>query len=208
MKIRLLALLCALSAAQFTHAQITSRDWKLAGDNNLTFDASTGLEWLDLTLTYNKTVTATLPDLNVGGLFEGFRLATVTEVQTLINNAGVPTETFTGTIPATGSELANADILTGLLGETVGAQFGSSYFGSRGHLNDNGEDRVVGYYRIGSTTLFNDYFEDSPSWPGAGVWLVRSELPNSAVPEPSTYGLMGAAALVGLVLVRRKRRQK
>jgi hypothetical protein len=54
------------------------------------------------------------------------------------------------------------------------------------------------------TTTIND--------PAVGDWLVRSNDPVSglftAVPEPSTYGLIGAAALAGIIALRRRRQAR
>jgi len=201
MKRTLLSIALAASASLAGASQV-SVDWLGAGDGLLTLDTASGLEWLDLSQTYNQTVAGVLPQIGAGQVFEGFRLATASEVHTLMSNAGIPVSTTTGTIAATAAELAAADALTDLLSETVGQEFGASFRGSRGHLLDNGADLVPGYYTVGGTSLFNDYFTGFASWPGAGVWLVRAAN-GGTVPEPGTLGLL-AAALAGLALSRKK----
>ncbi len=194
-----LGLVLASGASQ---AALVSVDWMAAGDGLLTRDTASNLEWLDLTQTYNQTVAAVLPQTALGGTFAGFRLGLVEEVHDLMVAAGLPVSTTTGTISTSAIDLAAANGLTALLGETVGAHFGSAYVGSRGHLNDGGSDRVVGFYTIGGSSLFNDYFSGSPTWPGAGVWLVRDA---NDVPEPASLALLGLG-MAGLVASRRKQR--
>jgi hypothetical protein len=201
MKKLLVAIAMAL-AAGVSNANIISVDWQSSGDGLLTRDTTSNLEWLDLTQTYNQTVASILPLTSAGQAYEGFRLALASEVHALMAAAGLPVSSATGTISSNASDLAAADALTLLLGETVGQYFGSSYYGSRGHLDDGGIDRVVGYYTINDTSLFNDYFSGAPTWPGAGVWLVRDSQTN-AVPEPAALCLLGIG-LAGFVFSRRR----
>jgi len=199
---KFLAALSLAIAATASHAALISTDWNTAGDNLITLDTASGLEWLDLSQTYNQTVAAVLPQTNAGGLFEGFRLALASEVHGLMGAAGLPFNNITGTIASTAAERAAADALTALLSETVGQHFGASLHGSRGHLIDNGGDLVVGYYTTGfGSSLFNDYFAGYPTWPGVGVWLVRD---SNEVPEPATLGLLGLA-LAGLAARKRRK---
>jgi hypothetical protein len=203
MKRTLLSIALAASASLAGASQVAV-DWHTAGDGLLTLDTATGLQWLDLSQTYNQTVAAVLPQTAAGMAFDGFRLATASEVHTLMGDAGIPFSTSTGAIGATAADLAAANALTDLLSETVGQHFGSSYHGSRGHLTDAGADLAVGYYTTDNGTgLFNDYFTGFSDWPGAGVWLVRTG-DTGRIPEPGTLGLL-AAALAGVALARKNK---
>jgi MSHA biogenesis protein MshQ len=68
-------------------AALTSADWKSVGDDLLTIDDS-GLQWLDLSETVGLSYNAVAAQLVAGGEFEGFRYATVAEVEGLWNSAG------------------------------------------------------------------------------------------------------------------------
>ncbi len=62
---------------------------------------------------------------------------------------------------------------------------------------------------VGGTNSFHlhaNSFDDFET--GIRLKLVREITGNTPVPEPSTYGLMGAAALMGVVILRRRKAQK
>lgn len=61
-------------------------------------------------------------------------------------------------------------------------------------------DRVV----FGNTAAGNDVF----GFDDFTIGLPSQVIPQGAVPEPSTYGLMGAAALLGAVMARRRLQAK
>ena len=59
------------------------------GPGSLTVDLSTGYQWLDVTLSQNRTIAEVSAQFGVGGDFEGFRYATRDEVITFFQNAGL-----------------------------------------------------------------------------------------------------------------------
>lgn len=68
-------------------------DWKVPGDGKAFHDTATGLTWLDPSQTrgmtgysYNQMVTM----FGAGGEFEGWRYATLPEVETVMNSAKLP----------------------------------------------------------------------------------------------------------------------
>lgn len=172
-------------------------------DNGITtVDTDTGLEWLDLTETYDMTVAQVIPELAPAGLFAGYRLAVIAEVHELMTNAGLPVSTIINGIVSTDiQDIIEANALTALLGNTITPQYGSRYIGARGHLIDGNQDRVVGFYSRDQSNLYHDYFTGQPHWPGTGVWLVRSV----DVPEPGPFALI-ILGLAGFVFAGRYRR--
>ena len=79
-----------LCAAGSVSAALISWDWKTPGDNLLTYDSATGLDWLDWTESTNRSYNDVLTQLGPGGEFEGFRHASTDEVHTLFEHAGIP----------------------------------------------------------------------------------------------------------------------
>ena len=66
----------------------TEDDWKVAGDGLITYDANTGLEWLDLTATTNQSYNDISAKLGMGEEFEGWRYATRGEVSAFFDAFG------------------------------------------------------------------------------------------------------------------------
>ncbi|HHH45128.1 MAG TPA: hypothetical protein ENK49_13410 [Gammaproteobacteria bacterium] len=94
---------------------LVARDWQAAGDNALTYDSSTNLEWLDLTQTLGESVVYVDSQLGAGGMYDGFRYATRTEVQQLFIDFGL----FSA--PNDDARVARIDELAALMGQTYPA---------------------------------------------------------------------------------------
>ena len=69
----------AANAGATAITDLSERDWLTSGDGLLTFDASTGLEWLDLSVTLGNSIN----DTEAESFFGEFRWATTTQVEDL-----------------------------------------------------------------------------------------------------------------------------
>jgi hypothetical protein len=58
---------------------------------NITYDPNTGLRWLDVNLSANRSYTYVSSQFGVGGEFAGYRYASGNEVNTLFLDAGIKT---------------------------------------------------------------------------------------------------------------------
>ncbi len=70
-------------------AALLDQDWKAQGDSMLLLDTSTGLRWLDLSVTADRSYNDVKADLVAGGAYSGFRFATRAEVLHLWSEAGI-----------------------------------------------------------------------------------------------------------------------
>ena len=206
-----LSAMCVCLQARTASAVLVERDLFSAGDNLLTFDTATNLEWLDvdqtLGLSFNQVT------VNVGGWLDlGFVYASIDQVSTLYSNAGVTDQTNT----PVSSNFAGASELLVKLGCTgfcsqanspfqQGLTFdgGSVIFGQRGvpfvqtFLN-------ASMARAFCVSAGNDCgVTGDGARSSIGSYLIREA---SALPEPATIALFGLG-LVGLGLAAGRRRQ-
>src|SRR5262245_21225908 len=113
---------------------LLEKDWKTAGDKLLTLDNTTGLEWLDLTQTAALTFNVVSAQLGPGGNFEGFRFATLSEVNGFLAASGLPPTNWTpGNCP--GDPSLNAAVtqfqnLVGLSYSDINCTRSSAYTGT------------------------------------------------------------------------------
>lgn len=61
-------------------AAIMNADWQIAGDNLITVDTDSGLEWLDITVTTSRSYNDVSSKLGSGEEFDGWRYATALEI--------------------------------------------------------------------------------------------------------------------------------
>jgi hypothetical protein len=85
--VMLLSLLLSVGMAR---GALVSSDWQTVGDNLITRDTTSGLDWLDLTQTGNRSYNDVSSQLGAGGQFAGFRYATQAEVTALFSQFGLP----------------------------------------------------------------------------------------------------------------------
>ena len=86
---RVLALLLICLCAPALQAALLSLDDAQFGVGAITLDTSSNLEWLDVSLTSNRSYNDVSSQLGAGGEFEGFRYASQAEVQALWAQAGI-----------------------------------------------------------------------------------------------------------------------
>lgn len=86
-----------LTAAGAASADLIAVDSEY-GPGTITRDTQTGLDWLDVTVTQNRSVTDITAELVPGGEFEGFRYATTDEIAAMWTSADVAVITFEGPI--------------------------------------------------------------------------------------------------------------
>ena len=79
--------LVGLTLSLSAYADIQSIDSPF-GPNTITRDTVTGLDWLDLTVTRGLSYEQVTAQMGPGGTYEGWRYATVAELDQLIANFG------------------------------------------------------------------------------------------------------------------------
>ena len=178
------------------------------GADALTLDTQTGLSFLDLTFTRNRTYLEVAAQLAPGGLFDGFRYATLSEVHTLFLNAGI-TQFDVGTTGAL-VNYAAADALLdhlgvlsvlnsgGLTGRTTNGFVAPLLAGNTVkaiHLSARESGGVPAWGRADL-----NFFSPAATFRsnGYGSYLI-------ATPEPSSFALVGCVMLAGLLRCKRQR---
>lgn len=216
---------CAIGVVNATLiTDLSARDWQTVGDNGLTYDRSTGLEWLDLSYTLGNSMVTTNAELL--SLYSGFRWATHIEVDNLISSVllGVGERKTYDSV----TDINKASTFLDLLGSVQDANPNVvqpsrwSLGVSEGSLNPNTHPIYLSYglHMVQLTTL-DDYYADShlgdtrvrvkgefshccfvptQSSYNVGSWLVRT----AQVPEPSTFAIF-ALGILGLAASRFKK---
>lgn len=118
-KLTLVACVFSLNLVCNCHAALVSGDHPLFGEDSVTFDTSTGLTWLDIPFSADRSYNDISSEFGPGGDFEGFRYATSGEVISLWLNAGIPV------IP--GNDPSNVVPISGLI-DLIGATFDNGSF--------------------------------------------------------------------------------
>lgn len=172
-----------------------------------TGDTITGLRWLDLTETVNRSYNDISSKLGSGQEFEGWRYATQAEVQTLWEHMGL-TLGLESWISVTSEEFPNFNYAVSLLGDTVSDQHPKYNYGTKG-ITADGPNEFNRYINgMSGPTVYNQFDSTLVNYangaslctaictdPTVGSWLVKTEL--TAVPVPAA-GWMFISALLAL----------
>ncbi len=189
--------------AAASNASLLEVDYLAAGDKLLTRDTISDIEWLDLTQTTSISYTDMQGRLGPGGQYEGFRYATVADIDRLQVNAGLRPGLFLSTSPV---EINIVIELLDKLGITIPPSQSGSYsswgitstpFGPTSTI----DDRIMRDFRISSggvaMSANQGVINDLGASSQVGNWLIR-ETP-SPVPLPGglILFLSGIALLFG-----------
>ena len=209
--------MCVISTS--SNAVLIEQDLSVTGDGLITFDDSTQLQWLDLSVTSNWSYNDVTAELSVGGLFEGWRYATVSEFRHLASEAGIYAPTF----PADYYGIADDVIalLTLLDAPRFSPTASRQSYGTLGDTREDfsgspdpypfHDDLLAGFLGLsfdsaGTPIGFYDdlSYHIDPTTPSVdGNYLVRL---NVTVPEPSTVILLGIGLMFMVVAVRNNNR--
>ena len=195
-------------------ATLISVDYKYAGDNYITRDTGTGLDWLDLTWTRNRTYSYVTSQLGADGLYSDWRVANSTETDKLFTNLGMPlgSSDVSGYTP----ELINFISLFGNLNPSSYSPYRSyGYIDQTFASTDiSGAPTQVQMYvgvRGDSSPVKTSYFTHNPGNSGAtqpyasawlGTFLVRDT--PAVVPVPASFWLLCSGLVCLIRLGKRK----
>ena len=198
-----------------------------------TTDTQTGLDWLDITATANRSYNEISQLFDSGEEFQGFRYASVNDFITLVANAGATPEPWSSRLQFSEiGDLSGADELVTLLTGPVEpadpsssappvATAGGGVRSVRGLLADvimwrNGpspfrmsasivdDDRWGPGFGDTADTMAGGWLDGTADI-GIGSYLVKISTPAPTIPEPSTMVLLGLGML-GLGYARKQKK--
>jgi hypothetical protein len=199
----LISTVCYFTPTSHCSAELLVLDWEVAGDNAITRDTTTGLDWLDLTATVGRSFNDVSRNLYLGGDFECFRHATSADVVSLLTSVGWP---------VTGSNIFHPDAyqplswLQSLVGVTRDLGFMLESHGTTANIVSGTRDGVSVYVEtrslVGLTQTGSGLGDDKAS-DVSGHWLVRTECvaaPSTPVVISGTIKTVDDAGICAMVL--------
>lgn len=197
-------LVASLSIPTVGHAALVSQDWQTTGDELVTFDTDTGLEWLDVNLSISRSFNDVSSQFGVGGDYEGFRYATVSDFNALFDHvvqiAGNDSSLTKDDIYSVGSDVDIYIEMLGTTGDAIGYPDVISGIIPVSHLDYLSQVAVYeveGSQQFGGPRFTGGTTYMSTAHPYVGSWLVRDV---TVVPLPAAIWLFsfGLLSLVGL----------
>jgi hypothetical protein len=189
LKLTLIALLISATSA---HAELVAIDWEVAGDGLATLDTDTGLEWLDLTQTYEMSINQAESLTAEGSAFEGWRLPTRVEVTQLLANTFVDTSINIGSTNYVYDSLGTEeDVAAGAIFQSSLGTTGAEKYSVALHKNEiDGANVVVSGVNSTRPTVYSNYAKSDDynySQTFHSVYLVSdggTTLERESEPEP------------------------
>jgi len=199
-------------------ADFEKQDWKAVGDNNVTIDNSTGLSWLNLSATAEKTMAQVKGELST--TYAGWRLANESEVAQLLSNIwGFDMGYITEIEARSGAYLNGARGFNSLMGKyseqsrwTLGYVYDSDNSGilrvTGSYVDGPSYSWTLGVNTTVTTTEDKIYTFTNASYSYIrGVYLVRDtassvkpepeQPPTSNVDAPSAFAALSMVGLLG-----------
>jgi len=189
-------------------AAVVSADWNNLGDNLITQDTVSGLNWLDLTETNGLSYDYVSGQLGTGGQYEGFRYATDSEVVALWANWGVNLATgASGSISGPDSNVQGAASTLGNIFPEASNQYLAGALGITIDSPATGNRSQLGAFITFNPTNTYYYLDgsyaqlDSNALVYSGSYLVET----AVVPIPAAVWLFGSG-LIGLIGIARRKK--
>lgn len=204
-------LLTFISITPYTEASIVGLNdgslsligYESADGNNITLDTSTGLEWLDIDTTTNRSYVDTVALFATD--LAGFRYATLDEVGVFFTALGLDTAAW----PAfTDSYVSDGE---GALGYTGESWSGSARHGTHGFtFTATGDSFRMPGFSVWYSGLTQTYATTAAPGSviitsGVGSWVVRDA---AAVPEPASVVVWSFLGAMGLAIAGWRRRSR
>lgn len=225
-------LILAFGFSSIANAVVVEIDWQTAGDNLITKDTISGLDWLDLTETNGMSRDYVLTQLGAGGIYEGWRYASSAEVVTLWLNFGLDLSNLDVNTQLNSSGASGLDpsliTATNYLGNTWCEYECSVYpYGVEGYTSDEyietDPDLIPyaepdWYFYLGAsyTNEYGYVYKDHTSYwlsgasitptYGSSLTLGSYLVQPSAVPVPGAVWLFGSG-LIGLIGIAKRKKQ-
>ena len=161
---------CGIFMVMPARATLVNENWKTPGDNLLTLDTTTGLTWLNLTVTLDLTYNAVAAQLGPGGTYNGFAIANTSQIDTLGADAGI-------TERSGQYDTTNLTTITNFI-SLIGATY-----------NQEGVVEAVGF----DTDIFSGQHRD-PFFEYYGGAAQASVFAAGTAADPQTYAEFGSSA--------------